>query len=116
MYYKTWPRGENPRLHSPAPLYPLSAAFMPRKTEDTGSRAVSKCDPQIIDEKEAILNWCLFGSQENVKDDSCPKRHTSTGLVSISFRMRESHVLSPSVVKAFLRRGFGNSEVQNTLL
>lgn len=48
------------------------------------SRTVSKCDPQIIDEKDAILHWYLFGNQKDMKDDSRPKGHTSTGHLSVS--------------------------------
>lgn len=66
------------------PLHPMTATFTPRKTESMRSRAVNKCDPQIIDEKDAILHWCLSGNQKDMKDDSHPTAHTSTGHLSVS--------------------------------
>lgn len=67
----------------------MTATFTPRKTENMCSRTVSKCDPQIIDEKDAILNRCLFGNQKDMKHDSYPKRHTSTGHLSVSILIQQ---------------------------
>lgn len=73
------------------------------------SRAVNKCDPQIIDEKDAIFHWCLSGNQKDMKDDSRPKAHTSTGHLSVSnLTQLESKPRAQPVVKTFLSSSFGN--------